>query len=88
MGQRLCVLSSLLMNTHHLILTTAKAISQFLPPKACLSHRFFNALSTEKAIRQPLLHYLSQNGYHHLDTVRQVGDYAVRGGLIDLYPPN
>ncbi|OFW96045.1 MAG: transcription-repair coupling factor [Alphaproteobacteria bacterium RIFCSPLOWO2_01_FULL_45_8] len=88
MGQRLCVLSSLLMNTHHLILTTAKAISQFLPPKACLSHRFFNALSTEKAIRQPLLHYLSQNGYHHLDTVRQVGDYAVRGGLIDLYPAN
>jgi transcription-repair coupling factor (superfamily II helicase) len=29
---------------------------------------------------------LSANGYHRTDTVQDAGEYAVRGGLVDLFP--
>jgi len=34
-----------------------------------------------------LLKYLGENGYGRADTVMEPGEYAVRGGLVDLFPP-
>ena len=31
--------------------------------------------------------WLETNGYARASTVREVGDYATRGGILDLYPP-
>ena len=31
--------------------------------------------------------WLETNGYDRASTVRDVGDYATRGGILDLYPP-
>ena len=31
--------------------------------------------------------FLSNNGYVRAQTVREPGEYAVRGGIIDLFPP-
>src|SRR5690606_17135065 len=31
--------------------------------------------------------WLEHNGYARPATVRETGDYAVRGGILDLYPP-
>jgi transcription-repair coupling factor (superfamily II helicase) len=31
--------------------------------------------------------FLNQNGYSRSETVREAGEYAIRGGIIDLYPP-
>ena len=31
--------------------------------------------------------WLEANGYSRASTVRDVGDYASRGGILDLYPP-
>jgi transcription-repair coupling factor (superfamily II helicase) len=31
--------------------------------------------------------WLELNGYNRTSTVREPGDYAVRGGIVDLYPP-
>lgn len=88
MGQRLYVLSSLASNPYQVIVTTIKALSQLLPPKESVSRSTLQAHCSDKNIRGRLLEYLSSNGYNHVDTVRQVGDYAVRGGLIDLFPVN
>lgn len=33
-----------------------------------------------------LIEWASGNGYLRVPTVREPGEYAVRGGLIDLYP--
>lgn len=86
MGQRLYALSSLAASPRQLILTTVKAVSQILPPKELVSHSTFHARRSDPNVRERLLTYLSSNGYTHVDTVRQVGEYAVRGGLLDLYP--
>ena len=34
-----------------------------------------------------LARWLESNGYARASTVRDVGDYASRGGILDLYPP-
>lgn len=88
MGQRLHGLSSLLHNPHQVIITTTKALSQFLPPRDIVSQSVFKAQHSAKNIRPLLLNYLSANGYNRVETVHQIGDYAIRGGLIDLYPAN
>ena len=33
------------------------------------------------------MQWLELNGYNRTSTVREPGDYAVRGGIVDLYPP-
>ncbi len=34
-----------------------------------------------------VMQWLELNGYKRTSTVREQGDYAVRGGIVDLYPP-
>ena len=34
-----------------------------------------------------VIEWLELNGYIRASTVREPGDYAVRGGILDLYPP-
>ena len=36
---------------------------------------------------EELTHYLLANGYARASTVREPGEFAVRGGLLDLFPP-
>ena len=32
--------------------------------------------------------FLNDNSYLRTETVRQQGNYAVRGGIVDIFPPN
>ena len=34
-----------------------------------------------------ITHWLELNGFNRASTVREPGDYAVRGGIIDLFAP-
>ena len=88
MGQRLNVLSSLNKDSNQVVITTVKAISSFLPPRTLLSRHLFQAKKGDQKVRENLLNYLCQHGYVRVDKVEQKGDYAIRGGLIDLYPSN
>jgi transcription-repair coupling factor (superfamily II helicase) len=31
--------------------------------------------------------FFAENGYSRAETVREAGEYAVRGGIVDLFPP-
>ncbi len=69
-----------------LLLTTANALGQrTLPPEALqdcsLSLAVGDSISLEKLRR-----FLTGSGYHAAGTVREVGEYAVRGGIVDLFP--
>ncbi|MDR3423983.1 MAG: transcription-repair coupling factor [Alphaproteobacteria bacterium] len=69
------------------VLTTAGAIAQkTLPPEvleqACLDAGVGDALPVEK-----LRLFLAQNGYVNAGAVREAGEFAVRGGIVDLFPP-
>ncbi|HEX8643317.1 MAG TPA: transcription-repair coupling factor [Allosphingosinicella sp.] len=40
----------------------------------------------ERIDRDALAALLNANGYHRTDTVQDAGEFAIRGGLVDLYP--
>ncbi|MCX6338889.1 MAG: transcription-repair coupling factor [Candidatus Aureabacteria bacterium] len=37
--------------------------------------------------REHLLRYLEAGGYHRVEMVESKGEYSVRGGIVDLFPP-
>ena len=70
-----------------IVVTTVGAVLQRVPPRDTLERSSFAARSGEKVSGEALISFLSRNGYVRSDTVMEPGEYAVRGGIIDLFPP-
>lgn len=68
-----------------LILTTVFALMQRVPAPDFFKDSFLSFTEGDEAF-QSILSFLSKNGYNRTDTVIEVGEYAVRGGIIDLFP--
>lgn len=89
MGERLQTLSRLLHRTGNaplVILTTVAAVSQRIPPRDALRNAMFSAKAGESLDMKRLLAFLVANGYNRTETVREAGEYAIRGSLIDIFP--
>ena len=69
------------------IVTTVAAVTQRVPPRASLRESGFHAKVGEDVDRSKLEAYLTDNGYARAGTVVEQGDYAVRGGVVDCFPP-
>jgi transcription-repair coupling factor (superfamily II helicase) len=69
------------------ILTTVNAASQKVPPRARLRSASFTASVGQRIDMTALRQYLARMGFSQSATVTEPGDYAVRGGIIDIYPP-
>jgi transcription-repair coupling factor (superfamily II helicase) len=69
-----------------LVITTANAIIQALPPKEALNNVVFNIRKTEKLSIDALTHYLSDQGYRRTGKAIEPGEFVVRGGIIDIIP--
>lgn len=69
-----------------IILTTVNAITQRVPEPAAFRGARFVARAGRPVAVPAMLTFLAANGYRRSDTVREPGEYAVRGGIIDLYP--
>ncbi|MFN3960573.1 MAG: DEAD/DEAH box helicase, partial [Parvularculaceae bacterium] len=70
-----------------IVLTTINAAIQRTPPRDIIANSAFAAFPGETVPIEKLTHYLAANGYTRASTVREAGEFAVRGGLIDLFPP-
>ena len=70
-----------------LLSTTANAIVQRVPPRARIAAETFSAAPGNAVDTDRLVAWLETNGFLRTGTVRDTGEYAVRGGIIDLYPP-
>ena len=71
-----------------LIVTTVSAALQRVPPPEAF-HKALVAL--QKGRRTPMeavRRYLRRQGYRRVGTAREPGEYALRGGLLDVYPPS
>ena len=67
------------------IVTTVNGWLQKLPSpsffaKASLSLQVGQEMSTDKVVQ-----FLIANGFHRTDTVREYGEFAVRGGILDVF---
>jgi transcription-repair coupling factor (superfamily II helicase) len=89
MARRLEALASLLEPAAQprLILATVGALLQRVPAPEVIRGSMFRARAGERIDRGALLGCLARNGYRRSGTVVEPGEYAVRGGIIDAFPP-
>ncbi|PCJ74162.1 MAG: transcription-repair coupling factor [Rhodobacteraceae bacterium] len=69
------------------ILTTLNAATQKIAPRAVVASSSFTAVVGQQINVENLRAYLVRMGFNQAPTVTEPGDYAIRGGLIDIYPP-
>jgi transcription-repair coupling factor (superfamily II helicase) len=90
-AQRLATLARLLQPTEEgrprAVVTTASAILQRVPPRHVLESATFVTRTGERLSLDALNAFLQTNGYRRAGTVHEPGEFAVRGGIIDIYPP-
>ncbi|MGB0719876.1 MAG: transcription-repair coupling factor, partial [Bdellovibrionales bacterium] len=70
-----------------IVLTTVNAVTQKVMPQSALQNASFTAAKGGRVDVAALQEFLTQNGYSRVQTVREAGEYAMRGGIIDLFPP-
>ncbi len=70
-----------------ILLTTLNAASQYVPPRDLLAQSAFVAVVGGQINEGRLRQFLVRMGYVQAPTVSEPGDYAVRGGIIDVWPP-
>ncbi|MEH6835282.1 transcription-repair coupling factor [Falsihalocynthiibacter arcticus] len=86
---RMAVLAALVHNMpkRFILLTTLSAATQFVPARDILRKAAFSAQVGERINIDQLRAFLVRMGFTQAPTVTEPGDYAVRGGIIDIFPP-
>jgi len=69
------------------VLTTIAAALQRVPARDVLAGATFSARVGDRIDIDRIVRFLNRNGYVRADTVMEPGEYAVRGGILDLFPP-
>ena len=70
-----------------LVLTTVNALLQRMPPLEVIESQVFTARPGNQVNMNDLTARLESNGFERTMSVRDVGEYAVRGGIVDLFAP-
>jgi transcription-repair coupling factor (superfamily II helicase) len=88
MSHRMSTLAALAAGlTRTILLTTLNAATQYLPRRDLLRQSSFVAHVGQRVDEAQLKGFLARMGFTPTSTVAEVGDYAIRGGIIDIYPP-
>ncbi|WP_282118307.1 transcription-repair coupling factor [Ruegeria atlantica] len=69
------------------LLTTLNAATQRVPARDVLREAAFTARVNHRVDETALRNFLVRMGFTQSPTVMEPGDYAVRGGIIDIFPP-
>jgi transcription-repair coupling factor (superfamily II helicase) len=69
-----------------ILLTTVNALAQKVPPPATFQDATMTLRKGGRVEQAALTAFLEANGYHRTGTVMEHGEYAVRGGIVDLFP--
>ncbi|SFP26137.1 transcription-repair coupling factor [Tranquillimonas alkanivorans] len=83
----LAALAAGAMPKRFILLTTLNAATQRLPAREALRGASFSARVGDRIDEQGLREFLVRMGFTQAPTVMEPGDYAVRGGIIDVWPP-
>ena len=75
------------MSGRFVLLTTLNAATQKLPAREVLQSAAFAAQVGERIDEEALRAFLVRMGFTQAPTVTEPGDYAIRGGIIDIYSP-
>lgn len=70
-----------------LLVTPIQALMQAVPQPDALSELSLTIHLGRSMPQNQLTQWLIQSGYQRVDTIEQPGDFAVRGGIVDILPP-
>lgn len=71
-----------------ILVVSAEALMRRTLPRKILSDNAELLLAGEECDREELLWKLVDLGYEQVNLVQSVGEYSVRGGIIDIFPPS
>ena len=69
------------------IVATPSGLSEPVPPPSAFKRRTFTLTVGESSDREILLELLEAAGYERVETVMEVGQWSVRGGIVDIFSP-
>jgi transcription-repair coupling factor (superfamily II helicase) len=69
------------------VLTTASAVLQRVPPRQMFADAILTVRAGGRIDPTDLVAFLDRQGYGRVETVLEAGEYAVRGGIVDVFPP-
>jgi transcription-repair coupling factor (superfamily II helicase) len=87
-SERIATLARLLEkpNGPRIVLTTVNALVQRVPPRSAFAGASMDLSVNGQVKPEKLAEYLEANGYGRAGTVMEPGEYAMRGGIIDIFP--
>ncbi len=86
-GQRLAALRRLMDRKAAAVVTTPAALRQRVLPRTMLDNASLYFLPGEESNREEFLAKLVALGYLNVPLVEDRGTFAVRGGIVDIFPP-
>jgi transcription-repair coupling factor (superfamily II helicase) len=90
-AQRMTALSRLSRLKGHdkptVLLTTVNSALQRVPSREFVATHALSVAPGNVLGMQGIVEWLELNGFTRASTVREPGEYAVRGGILDLFPP-
>lgn len=75
-------------NKSHIVVVSAEAVMRRVIPKAILEQVSELVMAENDCDRDELIIKFEQLGYERVPLVQTVGDFSVRGGIVDIFPPN
>ena len=70
-----------------LVVTTASSLVQRVPPLETMRASSLSVYTGGRIQQDELSSYLSVNGFVRVASVSEKGEYSIRGGKVDIYPP-
>jgi transcription-repair coupling factor (superfamily II helicase) len=90
-ARRLSALSALIAHQKKshpaIVLVTVNAMLQKTAPRVIIESLAFSARPGNQIRMDDVAARLERNGFDRVATVREVGEYAVRGGILDVFVP-
>jgi len=70
-----------------LLISTPAALMQKVLPKESLKQSYLYLVKDQDVSRENLLEHLVGWGFQNVPLVEERGDFSIRGGIVDLFPP-
>ena len=91
-SQRMTVLARLArsrgaLERPRVLVVTVNALTQRAPPLKFVADAAFSAAPGNNVRLEELARWLADSGFMRVSSVHDVGEFAARGGILDLYPP-
>ena len=74
-------------NSPLVLVASCESLLRRVIPRSILGSLAELVITGEEVDQDRLIRHLTDLGYEHLSLVQSIGDFSVRGGIVDIFPP-